>query len=128
MSAEPVITGYSAGRLDELQRENEALRDQVRRLTVHTQVTRGAIMEAAQEREVAERMAHHVVVEEQATRAAVAVQGNTLGFGVVLGIMNFFLTLLIAFGLFVWLPNEIATRFRPATTTTVIPGGGTVIR
>src|SRR5205823_3906565 len=71
MAMETANSAYVTGRLEELQKENEALRDQLRRLSVHETVARGALTEATGEREAAERLVRRVAVEEQATRAEV---------------------------------------------------------
>ena len=119
-------TAFTAGQIAELQRENEELREQLRRVAAQQTVVAGAISGAAQEREVATRMAHQVAVEERATRAAVEVQGNSLGMALILQILSFFLLVLLTFGLFAWLPRELENRMaRP--TTVVSPGGGTIV-
>jgi hypothetical protein len=112
---------FSAGRLEELQRENEELREQVRRLATHETVARGAISEAVHEKEATARMAHQVVVEERATRAAVEDQSSSLGWAVMLQILNFCLMLMILFGLFAWLPRELDHRVNASSTTVVAP-------
>lgn len=117
--------GYLAGRLEELEQENTALREQVRRLSVQQTVTRGAVVEAAQERAVTERLAHQVAVEERATRTAVEVQGNTIGFGVILQILNFLMLFVLIFGIFVWLPRDLASR---ATSRVVLPNGTVTVK
>jgi hypothetical protein len=118
--------GYEAGRIDELERENQSLREQLRQYAAQATVARGAIMEAATEKEATARMAHQAVVEERATRAAVEVQGSNIGFSVVLQIINFFLLLILTFGLFVWLPREVEARIPRPAPTVVAPG--TIVR
>ena len=120
-------TAFTAGQVAELQRENEELREQLRRVAAQQTVVAGAISGAAQEREVATRMAHQVAVEERATRAAVEVQGNSIGFAVILQVLSFLLLVLLAIGLFAWLPRELDARFPRAGTTVVSPAGTTVI-
>ena len=75
---------YNAGRVEELQRENDALREQLRQYAAQQAVARGAIVEATQEKEATARIAHQVAVEELATRTAVEVQGQNLGFSVMM--------------------------------------------
>lgn len=118
--------GYPAGRIEELQRENEELREQVRRYAAAQTVARGAIEEAAHEKDATARIAHQVTVEERATRTAVEVQGSSIGFGLVLTIVNFFILLLLAIGLFAWLPREMENRVRPSTVITAPAAGGAV--
>ena len=120
-------SAFTAGQVAELQRENEELREQLRRVAAQQTVVSGAISGAAQEREVATRMAHQVAVEERATRAAVEVQGNSIGFAVILQILSFFLLVLLAFGVFAWLPREMENRFPRPAATVVTPGGGTIV-
>ncbi len=116
---------YSAGRddarLQELQRENETLREQLRRLAAQHTVARGALTEAAAEKDAAERIAHQVVVEERATRAAVEVAGSGISTTVVFQILNFFMLLVLLVGLFAWLPRAVADRI-PGPTTVTTPG------
>jgi len=107
--------GFSAGRVEELQRENEALREQLRRSNARDVVAHGAFQGAVQEKETTARLAHQVAVEERATRAAVEVQGNNLGLSLVLQIMNFMMLIVLLVGLFAWLPREIEARSRPST-------------
>jgi len=118
--------GYPAGRIEELQRENEDLREQLRRYAAAQSVARGAIEEAAHEKDATARIAHQVAVEERATRTAVEVQGNSIGFGVIMTIVNFFMLLVLAIGLFGWLPREIENRVRPATTVIAPTAGAPV--
>ena len=119
--------GFIPGRLEELQRENETLREQLRRSAATATVARGAINEAMTEKEVTARLAHQVAIEERATRAAVEVQGNNLGFSVILQVMNFLMLIVLLVGLFVWLPREIQTRVTPSAVVNTVPGGGTVV-
>jgi hypothetical protein len=116
---------YPAGRVDELQRENEELREQLRRFSAQHTVVRGAMQEAATEKEATARMAHQVAVEERATRAAVEVQSSNIGFAVILQILNFFLLLIMMFGLFVWLPREVENRI-PRPPVVAQPGTVTI--
>ncbi|MCC2672896.1 MAG: hypothetical protein K0Q72_5368 [Armatimonadetes bacterium] len=119
--------GFVPGRLEELQRENETLKEQLRRAAVQTTVARGAISDAITEKETTARLAHQVSVEERATRAAVEVQGNNIGFSVILQIMNFLMLIVLLVGLFVWLPREIQTRVTPSAVVNTVPGGGTIV-
>ena len=119
-------TSPGPDRITALEQENAALRDQLRRFTNQAKVTQGAIIEAASEKEAAARIAHQTVVEERATRAAVEVQGSNIGFTVVMQVLNFFLMVILLFGLFVWLPKTVEGQSRPAPTISV-PGGTTVI-
>lgn len=107
--------GFAAGRVEELQRENEALREQLRRASIHNTVTQGAFQDALTEKETTARLTHQVAVEERATRAAVEVQGNNLGLSLVLQIMNFMMLIILLVGLFAWLPREIEGRSGPST-------------
>jgi hypothetical protein len=119
--------GFIPGRLEELQRENDLLREQLRRNSAQATVARGAISEAMTEKEVTARLAHQVTVEERATRAAVEVQGSNIGFSVILQIMNFLMLIVLLVGLFVWLPREIQTRVTPSAVVNTVPGGGTIV-
>ena len=91
-------------------------------MTVQQTAVRNAVIEATGEREAAERLAHQVVVEERATRTAVEVHGNTIGFAAIMQILNFFLLLIVAFGLFVYVPREMDRRLAPPSNTVVTPG------
>jgi hypothetical protein len=115
----------AAARIDELQRENETLKEQVRALAVQQNVVRGALSEAHHEKEATARIAHQVTVEERATRTAVEVQNNSLSFAVVMQMLNFFVLVVLAAGLFVWLPREMERRVSPPTT--IVTPGSTVI-
>jgi hypothetical protein len=126
MSTDDVSPLYTAGRMEELQRENEQLKEQVRKLAVQQTVTRGAVMEAAHEREATARMAHQVAVEERTTRAAVAATAGNLNLSVILQVIHLFLLLILMIGLFVWLPREMENRIRP-TVVTPQPGGPVVV-
>jgi hypothetical protein len=116
---------YEAGRITELERENETLREQLRQYAAQATVARGAISEATSEKEATARMAHQVAVEERATRAAVETQSSSLGLSVILQIITFFLVLIVAFGLFVWLPREVEAR---SGKTVITPGGVTTVQ
>ena len=128
MSMETADPAYVAGRMAELQKENDELREQLRRFAAHSTVTRGALQEAMHEKETTAKLAHQVTAEERATRAAVEVQGNNIGLSVILQVLNFFMLLILVFGLFVWLPNEVERRVdRPNPVvapdgTVVVPG------
>jgi hypothetical protein len=117
----------STDRLAELQRENEELREQLRQYAAQATVARGAIREAVHEKEATAKIAHQVAVEEQATRTAVEVQGSNIGMAVVMNILNFFLLLVLAVGLFAWLPREIENRVGARSSTVVTTPGSTVI-
>ena len=118
MAMKTVSPNHSAGRLEALQRENDQLREQLRRLALQQNVARDALHDAVQEKETAARLAHTFAAEERATRAAVEVTGNNLGLSLILQILNFFVLLVLAIGLFVWLPNEVERRIdRPAVVT-----------
>lgn len=125
MAMDPAGSGYVTGRVEELQRENETLREQLRRAGAQQTVARGALHEAVGEKEASARLAHQVAVEERATRAAVEVQSGNVGLSVILQILNFFMLLILLFGLFVWLPREVETRLKPAVSV-VNPSAGTV--
>jgi hypothetical protein len=114
--------GFSAGQVEELTRENAALREQIRRATATNTVAHGAFQEAVTEKETTARLAHQVAVEERATRAAVEVQGNNLGLSLVLQIMNFMMLIILLVGLFAWLPREIEARSGPSSTVITTPG------
>lgn len=120
-------SGFAAGRVEELTRENEALREQIRRASIHNTVTQGAFQEAVTEKETTARLAHQVAVEERATRAAVEVQGNNLGLSLVLQIMNFIMLIIMVVGLFAWLPREIDARTRTSTVITAPGQSGIVV-
>lgn len=119
--------GFMPGRLEELQRENELLREQLRRTATQATVARGAIQEAVYEKEATARLAHQVAVEERATRAAVEIQGSNIGLSVILQIANFLMLIVILVGLFVWLPREIEARSAPSTIVNTAPAPGVVI-
>lgn len=127
MEASRINPAAAAARADELQRENERLREQLRGMTVQQTAIRNAALEANGEREATERLAHQVVVEERATRTAVEVHGNTIGFAAIMQILNFFLLLIVAFGLFVYVPREMDRRLAPPSNTVVTPGSSVVI-
>jgi flagellar basal body-associated protein FliL len=120
-------SGYVPGRMEELQRENDRLRDQLRRTAAQVTVASGAIQEAVQEKEATARIAHQVAVEERATRAAVETQGSNLGLSLVLQILNFVMLIIMVVGLFAWLPREIQARSNPSAIVTTTPAPGTVI-
>lgn len=113
--------GFLAARIDELEGENNRLREQLRAYAAQQTVVRGALSEAAVEKDATARMAHQVVVEERATRAAVENAGSSIGFAVILQVVNFFLLLVVLVGALFWLPAEIQRRVQPRTTT-VVPG------
>jgi hypothetical protein len=119
--------GYVPGRLEELQRENERLREQLRRTAAQATVATGAIQEAVYEKEATARIAHQVAVEERATRAAVEVQGSNLGLSLILQILNFTMLVIMLVGLFAWLPREIQNRATPSTIVNTAPAPGTVV-
>lgn len=125
MEASRMNPAGSAARVDELQRENERLREQLRGYAAQQATIRSALLEANGEREATERLAHQVAVEERATRTAVEVQGSSIGLGVILQILNFFMLLILIFGLFVYVPREMDRRMAPSTTV-VTPGNGLV--
>ena len=127
MALEASNSGFMRGRLEELQRENDELRDQLRRYAIQATVTRSAISDASTEKEATARIAHQVAVEERATRAAVEVQGSTLSFGVVMQVLNFFMLLVLLLGMLVWLPRELENRVHPTVVNTV-PGSVVVPR
>jgi hypothetical protein len=110
------------GRIEELARENQALREQLRQYAAAQSVARGAIVEAVSEKEAAARIAHQVAVEERATRTAVEVQSHNLSFSVWMQLINFFLLLILAIGLFAWLPQQIADRMPHAVVAPAAPG------
>lgn len=123
MAMEASNPGFSAGRLEELQKENQLLREQLRRTAAQATVAHGAFQEAVQEKETTARLAHQVAVEERATRAAVAVQGNNLGLSLILQILNFMMLIVLLVGLFAWLPRELEARSGPSTiVNTPAPG------
>lgn len=119
--------GFVPGRLEELQRENERLREQLRRTAAQATVATGAIQGAVQEKEATARIAHQVAVEERATRAAVEVQGSNLGLSLILQILNFMMLIVMLVGLFAWLPREIEARSTPSTVVNTAPVPGTVV-
>jgi len=125
MEASRSNPALAAARIEELQRENETLKEQLRSYATQQTVVRGALSEAAHEKEATARMAHQVAVEERATRTAVEVQGSTIGFAAVMQIISFFILLILMLGMFVWLPREIERRVTPSTT--VVTPGGTII-
>lgn len=114
---------FAAGQLEQLQRENEELKNQLRRFSAAQTVTRGALMEAAQEKEATARIAHQVVVEERATRAVVAVQGSTVSLAVILQFLSLLVLLVLTAGIFFWLPREIVARTAPATSMSIVSPG-----
>lgn len=126
MEASRQSPAYGSARLEELQRENDQLREQIRAYAAQHANIRNALQEAAGEREAAERLAHQVTVEERATRTAVVAQGSNIGFAVVMQIINFFILLILIFGMFVYVPREVERRVGPASTTVVTPAPGTV--
>ncbi len=116
-----------AERLQELEQENAELREQLRKYAAAQTVTRGAVMQAAQEREATERIAHQLVVEEQATRAAVEVQTGNTSFAGIMQIVNFFVLIILLFGLFFWLPREVQSQSRVVPNTSIVaPPGSSV--
>lgn len=126
MEASRTSPAYGSPRTEELQRENEALKEQVRAYAAQQDAIRRAMQEAIGEREAAERLAHQVAVEERATRTAVQVQGSNIGFAVILQIINFFMLLVLLFGLFIYVPQEVQRRVGQ-TSTVVTPAPGTTI-
>jgi len=128
MAMDTANPAYVAGRLEELERENTELREQLRRLAVHQQVSRNALSEAVGQKETAAQLAHKVTVEERATRAAVEVAGTNVGFSVILQIVNFFALLITIIIATAWLPAEIERRVaRPVPVATQAPNGTTII-
>ncbi len=121
MEASRPNPALSAARAEELQRENERMREQLRAYAAQHTNIRNALQEVAGEREATERLAHQVSVEERATRTAVQVQGNSIWFAVILQIINFFILLILIFGMFLYLPREVERRMTP-TSTVVTPG------
>lgn len=129
MSMGAVDPAFSAGRVEELQRENNLLKDQLRRYATQSTVAQGALREAVAEKETAANLAHHVSVEERATRAAVEVQSSAMSMAAIVQFVNFLLLLVISLGLFMWLPGEISNRVNgPAPTTITAPAGSTIVR
>lgn len=118
MSLEMSEPRTMALRLEELERENAALREQIRRAATQQVVSRGALAEAVQEKEVAARIASQVTAEERATRAAVEVQGSSLGFSLVLQVLSFLMLVTLIGGLYFWLPTTLENRLRPSTVIT----------
>lgn len=127
MSLEMSEPRTMALRLEELERENAALREQIRRAATQQVVSRGALAEAVQEKEVAARIASQVAAEERATRAAVEVQGSSIGFSLVLQVLNFLMLVTLIGGLYFWLPTTLENRLRPATVITGSTSGTVVV-
>ena len=130
MSMDATAAQVTGARIDELQRENELLREQLRTLTVQQQAVHGAVRNATVKEETAARLAHQVAVEERATRAAVEVQASNLGFATIMTIVNFFVLLIILIGMFVWVPKLVAGQVAaelPRTTITAPPGAPVVV-
>jgi hypothetical protein len=125
MATEAMGPAHAAGRMEELQRENAELRERLRRLATQSTAARSALQEAVGEREASARLAHQITVEERATRAALEVHGSNTGFSVVLQVLNLFVLLVLAIGLFVWLPREVERRI-PAPPVQA-PGGAVII-
>ena len=117
----------SASQLEELRRENQALREELRRYSAQQTVARGAIVEAAHEKEATARIAHQVAVEERATRTAVEVQANNLNFSLMMQVINFFLLVVLAIGLFAWLPQQIENRMPHTVVAPTAPGSAVVV-
>lgn len=129
MSMGAVDPAFAAGRLDELQRENNQLKEQLRRLATQSTVAQGALREAVAEKETAANLVHHVAVEERATRAAVEVQSSAMNMAAIVQFVNFLLLLVISLGLFAWLPGEIGKRVNgPSPSAVVAPAGTTIVR
>jgi len=110
--------------VETLRKENELLRQQVRQLSAQQTVARGAIQEAVQEKEATARIAHQVGVEERATRAAVEVQAGNSSVQLFVQVMNLLLTVLVLFGLFIWLPRALP---QAAPTVITSPSGATIV-
>jgi len=117
--------------MEDLERENAELREQLRRYAAAQTVAKGAVIQAAQEKEATARIAHQLVVEEQATRAAVEVQTGNTSFAAIMQIINVFLLVILLVGLFFWLPREVYSQSRQATPNVNViqpnTGGGTRI-
>jgi len=129
MSMGTTDPAFSAGRLEELQRENNLLKEQLRRFSTQSTVAQGALREAVAEKETAANLAHHVAVEERATRAAVEMQGSAMNMAAVVQFINMLLLLAIALGLFAWQPTELGKRVNgPSPSAVVAPSGVTVVR
>ena len=126
MEASRPNPAYGSKRTEELERENETLREQLRAYASQQASVRGAMHEAVGEREATERLAHQMTVEERATRSAVEVQGNTMGFAVMVQIINFFMLLVLIIGMFIYVPSEVARRIGTPSTV-VAPAPGTVV-
>ncbi len=127
MEASRPNPAYGTPRTEELQRENETLREQLRAYAAQQAAIRSAMQEAVGEREATERIAHQMTVEERATRSAVEVQGNTIGFAVIMQIINFFMLLVLIFGMFVYVPSEVARRVGTTSTVVTPAQPGTVV-
>lgn len=129
MSMGTVDPAFSAGQMEELKRENNLLKEQLRRLATQSTVAQGALREAVAEKETAANLVHHVAVEERATRAAVEVQSSAMNMAAIVQFINMLLLLVIALGLFAWLPGEIGNRVNgPKPNTVVAPSGTTIVR
>ncbi|MFN3648142.1 MAG: hypothetical protein ACK47B_01075 [Armatimonadota bacterium] len=128
MSIEASGTAYAAGRIQELERENRALQEQLRRLATQQTALRGAMQEVEHEREATTRIAQQVRVEEQATRAAVEVQNSSLNLSVVLQVLNFFMLIVLVCGLFFWLPKAVAASAAAARPSVTTSGGTALVR
>ena len=129
MSVGATDPAFSAGRIDELQRENNVLKEQLRRFSTQANVAQGAYREAVAEKETAANLVHHVAVEERVTRAAVEAQSSAMNIASMVQFVNFLLLLVIALGLFAWLPGELGKRVNgPAPTSVTAPAGTTIVR
>jgi hypothetical protein len=124
MAMEARQPAFNAGRLEEIQRENEELREQLRRYQAAQAVARGAILEATHEKDATARIAHQVAVEERATRTAVEVQAQNLNYSLILQVIHLLLLVVVAIGLFGWLPRELESR---VPQTVVAPSAGAPI-
>lgn len=127
MSLETGEPRTMALRLEELERENTALREQMRRVATQQVVSRGALAEAVQEKEATARIASRVTAEERATRAAVEVQGSSLSFSLVLQVLNFLMLVVLMAGLYFWLPTTLENRLRPANVVTGTSPGTVIV-
>jgi hypothetical protein len=115
-------TDYMAGRLDELEKENAMLRRELQALRAERDVARGAAQSAMAERVAAHELTGRLAAEERATQAALAEQSSNFSYVNIMLLLTFLVTLVVALGIFIWVPGRVANDLQ--SRTVIAPAAG----